>query len=105
MSIRIDEGVCTGCGLCVEVCPGRLITIDKPGGAAMINRPEDCWGCASCLKECASGAISYFLGADMGGNGAAMRVIDGGNILEWVLTMRGGRTERIKVRRDESNSY
>ncbi|MDR3254740.1 MAG: ferredoxin family protein [Synergistaceae bacterium] len=105
MSIRIDEGVCTGCGLCVAVCPGSLITAKGLDGRAVINRPEDCWGCASCLKECAFGAISYFLGADIGGNGATMRVIVDGNVLDWVLTMSDGHTERIKVRRDEPNSY
>jgi hypothetical protein len=34
-----------------------------------------------------------------------MRVIVDGNVLDWVLTMSDGHTERIKVRRDEPNSY
>jgi adenylylsulfate reductase subunit B len=57
------------------------------------------------LKECRSGAISYFLGADIGGDGAIMSVRDEGRALEWIFRRRDGTVLRISVRRDESNAY
>lgn len=33
--LKIDAGKCTGCGLCVKVCPGSIISIggaDKAAG-------------------------------------------------------------------------
>ena len=69
MSIRIDRTKCVGCGKCADICPGNLIIRDGMG-RAVLPCPEDCWGCASCLKECRHGAIAYYLGTDMRGNGA-----------------------------------
>ncbi|MGC9490527.1 MAG: 4Fe-4S binding protein [Thermovirgaceae bacterium] len=31
----VDESRCTGCGICVESCPGNAITVD--GGVAVID--------------------------------------------------------------------
>ena len=104
MSIRIDTNRCTGCGLCIEICPGNLI---KPGpsGKAYLKRPEECWGCASCLKECRFGALSYYLGADMGGDGAEMRVEFDGPLSRWIIRRPGEEAVVITVDRRKSNSY
>ena len=69
MSIRITQNNCVGCGRCIEACPGNLIKKDAQG-KAVIKHISDCWGCTSCLKECKTGAISFYLGADMGGAGS-----------------------------------
>lgn len=29
MPVFVDEQICTGCGECVEICPGDLLAIDK----------------------------------------------------------------------------
>lgn len=42
MSIRINDR-CIGCGRCADVCPGSLI--DVIGKKAVMQYPEDCWGC------------------------------------------------------------
>ena len=61
MSIAINRAKCVGCKRCIEACPGNLIRyVDKK---AVIKREKDCWGCTSCLKECQTGAITFFLGA------------------------------------------
>jgi adenylylsulfate reductase subunit B len=73
-------------------------------GHTSIRSPKDCWGCAACLKECRYGAITYFLGADIGGSGASMRVNDEGDFLEWILE-KPQKIERIVVARKESNAY
>lgn len=43
-------------------------------GKVYIRNIRDCWGCTACLKECHTGAILYFLGADMGGMGSMLSV-------------------------------
>ena len=32
---QIDEQVCTGCGLCVQVCPREAILLEEPGGQSL----------------------------------------------------------------------
>jgi Pyruvate/2-oxoacid:ferredoxin oxidoreductase delta subunit len=54
--IRIDEGRCTGCGLCVPGCAeGALQVID---GKAKLVAEVYCDGLGACLGECPEGAIS-----------------------------------------------
>ena len=103
MSIMIDRSKCVGCGRCTEVCPGNLIKTEER--KAYIIRPEDCWGCTSCLKECRSGAILFFLGADIGGKGAVLSVTEKGDVREWVITAPDGKTRRIETNTKESNKY
>ena len=57
MSITIKRDVCIGCGKCRMVCPGSLLKADQDR-KAYIAYPRDCWGCASCVKECPVNAIS-----------------------------------------------
>ena len=86
MSVRIDAGRCVRCGACAEICPGNLIRF-RQGKAAFLPHPEECWGCASCLKACRAGAITYYLGADIGGRGAGMRVVQEGRFSRWIITL------------------
>ena len=53
MTVKIDENRCTGCGICVQVCPVEAITVER---VATIN-PETCTGCGSCVAECPNEAI------------------------------------------------
>ena len=52
--INVDENLCTGCSICVDVCPRNAITINK---IAEIN-PSLCTGCSICVNECPTGALS-----------------------------------------------
>jgi NAD-dependent dihydropyrimidine dehydrogenase PreA subunit len=52
----IDEGLCTGCGDCVSVCPAEALALKS--GRALILHPEDCWYCGDCEAMCPVGAIS-----------------------------------------------
>lgn len=103
MSIRIYEEKCIGCGRCMEVCPGTLI--DMQDGHAVMAYPRDCWGCVSCVKECKAGAIAFFLGADIGGNGSTMHVTTKGDIMHWNIKKRDGTVTVIDVDRQSSNKY
>ena len=52
---RVDPEKCTGCGLCVEVCPVEAIRME--GDVAVVD-PKACTGCGTCVDECPNGAIA-----------------------------------------------
>ncbi len=63
----VNEAKCKGCGLCVEVCPYKAISLEDKetklesvefnARKAVIN-PASCKGCGSCAATCPVGAIS-----------------------------------------------
>ncbi len=109
MSIAIDASKCIGCGRCSEVCPGNLIkveeTSDPKDKKAEISRPQECWGCCSCIKECPRQAIRFFLGADVGGRGAYMVFAKKHGINFWMINRPDGTTETIEVDPKNANKY
>jgi adenylylsulfate reductase subunit B len=104
MSIQISENKCIGCGRCVEACPGNLIKKNKQGKAA-IRHIRDCWGCTSCLKECPVQAISFFLGADIGGKGGRFTVKSSDEVMLWSFEDGRGQIKTIEVHKKDSNKY
>lgn len=104
MSIRIKQDKCIGCKSCVEVCPGNLIKLasDK---RAFIKHERDCWGCTSCVKACPAQAISFFLGADIGGRGAELTVSTKGSVRTWTVRKSNGSLQEIVVDGSQSNKY
>jgi ferredoxin len=50
----VDEGACTSCGLCANLCPEKAITLRA---VAAVN-PRSCTGCGKCVAECPNQAIS-----------------------------------------------
>lgn len=57
--ISINADKCTGCGLCVSVCPVRVFQmVDKI--AHVINR-RNCEGCKACFYQCPNNAITHSL--------------------------------------------
>jgi len=51
------EAFCTGCGVCVDVCPFGAASFDTETEKALIN-PAQCKGCGLCVASCRSGALN-----------------------------------------------
>lgn len=56
MVAETDSAKCTGCSVCVEVCPYRAIELNKDQ-RALVNEAV-CKGCGLCAASCRSGAVS-----------------------------------------------
>lgn len=55
---KINNDLCTGCGVCMEFCPNHVF--EKRGDEVVVVRPYDCLvGCQSCGPRCPTGAISF----------------------------------------------
>lgn len=50
--VIIHEEACTGCGVCVEVCPPDVLRMG-PSGKAYVAYPDDCQACFLCVIDCA----------------------------------------------------
>ena len=59
----VDQHKCTGCGKCVNVCSGMVLSME---GSFPVMKPFErfgwrgCWRCQHCLAVCPQGAISIF---------------------------------------------
>ena len=60
----VDRDKCTGCGLCVKVCPGGVLSLDGTKTVRMAPFEEygwnGCWQCEHCLAVCPASAVSIF---------------------------------------------
>ncbi len=75
---RVDESVCTHCGICAEVC--RYNAIAVLGRRTMVF-PQLCHGCGSCTHACPEGAIEERLDV--------MGVLEGGETESGLAFSRG----------------
>ena len=57
MIAEIDEKLCSGCKICIGLCPYKAITFNKEKKVAIINEAL-CKGCGTCVAACPSGALS-----------------------------------------------
>lgn len=58
--IIFNEQACTGCNLCVEVCPMDVFTPQSDNRPPAVTYPEECRYCGACWVRCpqrAKGAI------------------------------------------------
>ncbi|MCK4527295.1 CoB--CoM heterodisulfide reductase iron-sulfur subunit A family protein [candidate division WOR-3 bacterium] len=51
----VDEDLCSGCGICISVCPYQAREMDEVDGIVRVNEAL-CQACGSCVVACPSGA-------------------------------------------------
>jgi NAD-dependent dihydropyrimidine dehydrogenase PreA subunit len=68
--LKIDYDKCTGCGMCLEVCPHNVFKIENKKANAF--RKEYCMECGACGMNCPAGAIDVKSGV-----GCASAIIRG----------------------------
>ncbi len=54
---HVDEDRCSGCRVCIAVCPYKAIGFDEEKDAAKVNAVL-CQGCGTCVAACPSGAMA-----------------------------------------------
>ncbi len=59
-TIELFPEKCTGCGICMEVCPHEVFVF-KNKKAAIRDR-DSCMECGACVANCAFGALSVSKG-------------------------------------------
>ena len=55
-NVLVDKEKCTGCGECIDACPGEVYDLND-GKAVAINIDE-CHGCHTCEEICPEQAIT-----------------------------------------------
>ena len=59
--ITIDAEKCAGDGVCVDICPTSVLSVQPVNGksiAVVSGDPDECLGCTSCVVECEHEAIA-----------------------------------------------
>jgi NAD-dependent dihydropyrimidine dehydrogenase PreA subunit len=69
-TLKLDESLCNGCGMCVMVCPHEVFALN--GRKAQIINKDKCMECGACEMNCASKAVSVNSGV-----GCAAGIING----------------------------
>lgn len=59
--VSIDPALCTGCGLCLGVCPSEILALVDGVARPMA---EACMGCGHCAAVCPAGAVGAVAGLD-----------------------------------------
>jgi ferredoxin len=69
-TLRLDPEKCTGCGMCVAVCPHAVFRLDDQ--PVLIVDRDACMECGACARNCPTAALSVAAGV-----GCAAAVIRG----------------------------
>ncbi len=54
-SLELSADKCTGCGMCIEVCPHDVFTL-KDKKVEIVDK-DSCMECGACVNNCAFGAL------------------------------------------------
>ena len=62
-AVSVDEDLCSGCGICVMVCPYEAPSLFEKEVDGELDRfsqvdPNKCMGCGTCVAACPLGAIA-----------------------------------------------
>ena len=70
VTLEVDRDKCTGCGICLEVCPHAVLAMEDR--RVRIRNRDACMECGACARNCPVGAVSVEAGV-----GCAAAVING----------------------------
>jgi NAD-dependent dihydropyrimidine dehydrogenase PreA subunit len=70
-TLQFDRDLCTGCGMCVEVCPHAVFRLDTDH--ALLADRDACIECGACMTNCEAGALQVRAGV-----GCAAAILAGG---------------------------
>ena len=70
VTLELDTERCTGCGMCTQVCPHGVFTLEA--GKARISDQDACMECGACALNCPADAIAV-----QSGVGCANAVLKG----------------------------
>ena len=59
-TLRVNEEKCIRCGMCLEVCPHSVLSLN--GGKVKIEDRDACMECGACAQNCPTGAITVKAG-------------------------------------------
>ena len=54
-TLSLDEQQCTGCGMCINVCPHDVFK--REDRVVVISNMTNCMECGACQKNCPTGAV------------------------------------------------
>jgi NAD-dependent dihydropyrimidine dehydrogenase PreA subunit len=55
-TLQLNRNKCTGCGMCLDVCPHEVFALEAD--KAVIADRDACMECGACQQNCPAGAIS-----------------------------------------------
>ena len=55
VTLKLDENKCTGCGMCLDVCPHEVFKMNEKH--VIIQNRDACMECGACSKNCPVDAI------------------------------------------------
>ncbi len=55
VTLQMDQGKCSGCGMCLEVCPQQVFTYAE--NVSWITDRDACMECSACARNCPRQAI------------------------------------------------
>lgn len=77
-SIQVDTNECKGCGLCIEACPPKAISLSERlnhyGYRTAIYAGSGCTGCGICFLVCPEPGALTVLRLDLRASGRAKAV-------------------------------
>lgn len=64
-TIDVDKERCKGCGVCVSICPTKVISLNvkvnsKGYNYCYMENPDACIGCAGCAVVCPDSVITVY---------------------------------------------
>jgi 2-oxoglutarate ferredoxin oxidoreductase subunit delta len=63
--VNINHDRCKGCGLCVNICPKKTLSLSKEFNKAgyhwaFLEKENDCIGCGFCYQMCPDVCIEVY---------------------------------------------